>query len=439
MRLLNTESLQFSEFFDHDIPDYAILSHRWGVEEVTLQHFEHGTEQQLVGFRKIRDFCTIAEEKGHRWVWIDTCCIDKRSSAELSEAINSMYKWYENATACYAYLADVLWEKSSSKGRKQFQESVWFTRGWTLQELLAPSQVLFFDRHWEYMGDKDDFTRDISEITGIDMRYIHDRYWHWFDAKEPCTRTQNCRGHLRGEPSVATKMSWASKRQTSRIEDMAYCLLGIFDVNMPLLYGEGHKAFKRLQHEIIKQSNDDSIFAWTDEHISSVFAPWPWSFAKSGCVQQRGTIKTHRRPYALTNQGLDFPITWRAWDLENQELMVLLDCGICGPQGFKNVMLRLYSRSGDIWTRVNSQHIETADTTYTRETSEKDVWYNPQDPTRPQNSVKAGSGAREAIAQGHEVLLNRARKRIMIRTEEESNLSYGILITSLSDSPVVDL
>ncbi|KAL8990621.1 MAG: hypothetical protein Q9177_000771 [Variospora cf. flavescens] len=186
-------------------------------------------------------------------------------------------------------------------------------------------------------------------------------------------------------------MSWASKRQTSRTEDMAYCLLGLFDVNMPLLYGEGHKAFMRLQHEIIKQSSDDSIFAWSSPVMmpSPMFAPCPSLFAYSRYVhQRRPTATSDRRPYSMTNQGLNFPITWRGWDPEGKTLKVPLNCGTCGPQGFQNFGLYLkYSTRNGTWYRdstvpslIRSQ--SSPDYYGTSPESMKGIWYNPLEPDR---------------------------------------------------------
>jgi hypothetical protein len=169
--------------------------------------------------------------------------IDKRSCAELTEAINSMYKWYQNAQKCYVYLYDV--------PKKPWEDSDWFTRGWTLQELIAPSHLVFYDSNWTRLGTKEDLKSDISRLTGIPESVLL--------------------GLTPMLVPVADKMSWASRRRTTRTEDMAYCLMGIFDVNMPLLYGEGPKAFKRLQEEIIRQNNTHTIFAWRKTDFPHVY------------------------------------------------------------------------------------------------------------------------------------------------------------------------
>jgi hypothetical protein len=173
--------------------------------------------------------------------WWDTCCIDKRSSAELSEAINSMYKWYWNATLCYAHLADV--SADGITWRTDLLASRWFTRGWTLQELLAPEAVEFYDKRWKLLGTKSKLIKEIGEASRTESRFF-------------------LRRETIAEASVATKFSWAAERKTTRAEDMAYCLLGLVGVNMPMLYGEGDRAFYRLQLEVLRQTNEYSIFAW---------------------------------------------------------------------------------------------------------------------------------------------------------------------------------
>jgi len=178
---------------------------------------------------------------------MDTCCIDKRSSAELSEAINSMYRWYENAQVCYAYLHDVLDSsfpvvRNNERYANGWPE--WFSRGWTLQEMIAPSNVQFFNKEWRAIGDKRTLAHTLKEITGVPKHILMD-------------------GLYGDRPCVAQIMLWASDRTTTRVEDRAYSLMGLLGVNMLMLYGEGKKAFHRLQLEIIHMSNDQSIFAWS--------------------------------------------------------------------------------------------------------------------------------------------------------------------------------
>ena len=249
MRLLHTREFRFKDvFFDAGRaprigPWYAILSHRWTDEEVTYQEFLEvlrdpefkstripqqmmiSKDRPKIGYMKILNACRKAASKNHDWIWIDTCCIDKSSSAELSEAINSMYKWYENSSICYAHLADVEdGSKDQELDYRQFRNSAWFTRGWTLQELLAPRKLDFLDQEWELVGSKSGLQFIVSEITGVPVECL--------------SSSTN-----RMAKSVSTRMKWAAWRKTSRVEDEAYCLLGLFRVNMPLLYGEGRNAY----------------------------------------------------------------------------------------------------------------------------------------------------------------------------------------------------
>ncbi|KAF3058217.1 Vegetative incompatibility protein HET-E-1 [Daldinia childiae] len=245
MRLLSSSSGEMKFFPSRaDIPPYAILSHTWGEEEVSFQDWQGEREKvkKMKGFRKIEYCCQQAVEDGLDWVWVDTCCIDKTSSAELSESINSMFRWYKEASVCYAYLADVKHSPLSTI-ESQIAESRWYERGWTLQELIASENVIFYSEDWCQIGTKLQLSALISSITGIEETYLDS------------ANTQNA--------SIAQRMSWAANRKTTRDEDMAYCLLGIFDVNMPLLYGEGDRAFLRLQEALVKAYPEDhTLFAW---------------------------------------------------------------------------------------------------------------------------------------------------------------------------------
>jgi hypothetical protein len=173
---------------------------------------------------------------------ITSCCIDQRSSAELSEAINAMFRWYKNADVCYVYLSDAEWCIDKEIMNETLGKCRWFTRGWTLQELIAPRNIEFYSRDWQKIATKDECCKQLSLITGIDKNIL--------------------RGSNLANVSIARRMSWASRRETTRQEDIAYCLLGIFDVNIPLIYGEGLKAFQRLQETIMNTTYDQSLFAW---------------------------------------------------------------------------------------------------------------------------------------------------------------------------------
>ncbi|KAI9775928.1 MAG: hypothetical protein M1839_000717 [Geoglossum umbratile] len=239
LRLENDGEFSLVEFIGKNIPCYAILSHTWGSddEELTFNDLVNGTGKSKAGYRKIRFCGKQAANDGLQFFWVDTCCIDKSSSAELSEAINSMFHWYQDAARCYVYLSDVSVSTSdgddefSRRWKPAFKKSRWFTRGWTLQELIAPTSVEFFSKEKQRLGDKQSLEQTLHEITGIAIEA------------------------LRGSPlshfSVDERMSWAANRQTKREEDKAYSLLGIFEIHMPLIYGEGReKALIRLQKEI---------------------------------------------------------------------------------------------------------------------------------------------------------------------------------------------
>jgi WD40 repeat protein len=237
---------------EETLPKYAVLSHTWLVdseEEVTFRDLMSGnTRTKKAGYNKIRFCGEQAAKDGLEYFWVDTCCINKESSAELQEAITTMFSWYRNAAKCYVYLSDVsaleapaaeMDEKSSSSSwESAFRQSRWFTRGWTLQELLAPPSVEFFSVEGKRLGDKSSLEQWIHEITGIPHQAL--------------------RGHELTNFSVSERLSWSGNRQTSRKEDRAYCLLGLFRIFMPLMYGEGEHAFTRLRDEIDKIHADNT-------------------------------------------------------------------------------------------------------------------------------------------------------------------------------------
>ncbi|KAI0398262.1 heterokaryon incompatibility protein-domain-containing protein [Xylariaceae sp. FL0594] len=215
MRLINTATLEFETFsndpFDIDFPRYAILSHTWEVEEVTFQDMHDlDVARKKRGFGKIARCCEIALEEGLQWAWIGTCCINKDTSAELEE------------------------------GHRDWRRSRWFKRGWTLQELIAPFEVVLYDRDWNELGTKRCLTSELGELTRIPEEVLLDP-------------------EARLDVSIARRMSWAKGRETTRPEDGAYCLLGVFAINIGLLYGEGTLAFNRLHEELLKL-NDDTLF-----------------------------------------------------------------------------------------------------------------------------------------------------------------------------------
>ena len=313
MRLINVKTRDLEQHCGRDIPRYAILSHRWEDQEVSFYDWQHSRDEikDKKGFLKIIHACEQAERDNLEYLWCDTNCIDKTSSAELSEAINSMFSWYRDSQICYAYLSDVpqLFPSDldelqcygldlsqdlkdvNGAGASAFLRSKWFTRGWTLQELLAPCKVHFYSQEWTYIADRGQLAESISRAAHIDCKAL-------MDDPKPLKNY-----------SIAVRMSWASARVTTVLEDEAYCLLGIFDVQMPLLYGEGAKAFQRLQKEIIEQGlADQSILAWweTPQNLDPqktfflpALAPSTAAFAKSGTVERIGSPKI-----SWTSEGL---------------------------------------------------------------------------------------------------------------------------------------
>jgi hypothetical protein len=244
-------------------PRFAILSHRWGAEEVTYEELLQVSSRNKKGYQKIKWCGEQAKADGYDYFWVDTCCIDKRNNTEYAEAINSMFRWYKAAQVCYAYLADV-----NGPHGVAFEKSVWFTRGWTLQELVASRIVQFYDGQLQYLGDKESLEHRLVDITKIHQDVLRDS-----------TNLSNY--------SIAERMSWAANRTTERVEDRAYSMLVIFGIeDMPILYGQGETAFQRLQERIMQRSDDFSIFAWQgmEDYGPGILASKPDAFKDSGGI-----------------------------------------------------------------------------------------------------------------------------------------------------------
>ncbi|KAI1342984.1 heterokaryon incompatibility protein-domain-containing protein [Xylariaceae sp. FL0016] len=338
MRLINVKTLELEGFIVDDAPPYAILSHTWGDDEVTYQDWQDQSKAaEMAGYAKIKAAIeqTIVNEL--KYLWVDTNCIDKSSSAELSEAINSMFLWYQRAKVCFVYLADIEIASEDAVERRagaymfeSLKASRWFYRGWTLQELLAPKYLEFFSKDWQSIaclnrsrknpsdeaGHLLHLVDDISKITGIRKRYLWDNVSY-------------------KSASIADRMYWASSRLTFRTEDKAYCLLGIFNINMPLLYGEGRRAFQRLQEEIIKISTDQSIFAWEwldpvkkrDNEDLSILAPWPSAFTNRNISRWPQDVQNDPLDsiYTLSNFGLSLRLPiWQT--TSSGTSFAVLDC-----------------------------------------------------------------------------------------------------------------
>lgn len=370
MRLLDTDKLEVVLIRDDAIPSYAILSHTWGDNEISLQDMIsfNNSQRNSQAFKKIIDAAKLAASHGYRWIWIDTCCIDKTSSAELSEAINSMYRWYESASVCYAYIEDCSTGQqeaaSNSEARPDactLQNARWATRGWTLQELIAPNVVQFYTKEWKFIGDKRDpsVCEALTTATGIEAGVLS--------------------GQITvAEVSVANRMKWAAKRSTTRPEDLAYCLMGLFGVNMPLLYGEGRdRAFIRLQEQILTITDDQSIFAWKlhskggEETMYGLLATSPSSFEHipSIYLMPTGFQSANSVPWSMTNKGLNVQLYIRPQlDAIEEEYIAILDCfqELTDSDENENNGFQAYSPAihlrrlwGDQYTRIRAHVCES--------------------------------------------------------------------------------
>jgi hypothetical protein len=293
-----------------------------------------GTAPQKKEFAKLSHTAQLAREDDLNYIWVDTCCIDKSSSSELQEAINSMFFWYERSEICYAYLSDVedpISFDEDDRVWESFPNARWFTRGWTLQELLAPLHIVFYSKSWKRIGSRSELQGQLSVITGIRRCFLEEKrkFEDRCSKKLPGTMIRSF-----NEPpaSVAERMSWAAKRQTSRPEDIAYSLLGLFSVHMAMLYGEGEKAFLRLQEEILKQATDYSIFAWRDPNASyqrnfrGLLAENPSWFADAGNIRPEIIQHDELPPVFVTGRGLQIEANILKLDPFGNEAVIFLGC-----------------------------------------------------------------------------------------------------------------
>jgi hypothetical protein len=350
MKLINCESqpLAIEDFIGSAIPPYAILSHTWEDQEVTYQQFaETQTRTTIKGWHKIQKACELAQIEGYNYLWIDSCCIDKSSSAELSEAINSMFEWYLGATVCFAYLSDY---DTPAATTSYFCNARWFSRGWTLQELIAPLRIFFFDKTWALIGTKADLCYDISKITGVDVEVL-------------CPPGNASVRDLLDDLPVAKRLAWASKRATTRIEDQSYCLLGIFGINMPMIYGEGSRAFIRLQEEILRVSNDTTLFAWTEASLGTeddrsrplgyrrLLANSPAEF--SSVISIVSDLPEKFKPdYAMSNKGLRIRASLKRTEVDDLLVMPIHCHSQDNPDKTLGIILK--HQGGGVYVRARS-------------------------------------------------------------------------------------
>lgn len=349
MKLVNCRTYALEEFWEDSVQQYAILSHRWEDGELTYQDmFDLERAKRKKGFVKVERACGWALNAGISHVWVDTCCIDKSSSAELTEAINSMFEWYSKAVLCYAYLSDF----DAAEATSRLDASLWFTRGWTLQELIAPPEVEFYDHQGRMFGTRTLLQNEISRITGIEAAVL---------ASSP---SRNLESLLRSIPA-GRRMSWASGRRTTRKEDIAYCLLGIFSVNMPMLYGEGFRAFTRLQEEIMKDSNDLTLFAWQASPNSpqaseyrGVLARDPSEFAGAFEFKPVADLKFNPE-FSMSNKGMRIHTSLHR--AQSDRVVMSLNCH--PPNNpTQSIGIFLKHQGGGVYARADPHGLAVVDT-----------------------------------------------------------------------------
>jgi len=370
MRLINveafldpTQKIQVLKHFNgEELREirYATLSHCWCAAglagELQLKELDEFTPEAVQGLRnrpgyqKIVKSCSLAREQGLEWLWVDTCCIIRENESDLSEAVNSMYRWYRNSEICFAYLHDVKSSLPTEPNIEMFPTPkgwpTWFSCSWTLQELLAPRHVHFFDQDWQLIGDKAKLAHELTRITGIPVNVLTNGLPH---SDDPC------------RPSAAQIMSWAAGRKTRTREERAYALMGIFEVHMPTKYGESDMAFHRLQVSIIKQYNDHSIFAWSGKsRPGSVLADDPSYFQESANVvrldpcdafirecpaEAKESIEDHEF-FKVTEKGVEIwlPITFG----HDSELRPCVQAKLACCQNGELVTLNLVSVLSDV-------------------------------------------------------------------------------------------
>ncbi|EUC48006.1 hypothetical protein COCMIDRAFT_3138 [Bipolaris oryzae ATCC 44560] len=343
MRLLKIEDnggLSFAEFDEDTKPPYAILSHRWGREgtEVTFEDLQENTREDKLGYKKIRLCGKQAERDGLQYFWVDTCCINKANKAELSLAIQSMFRWYRESARCYVYLSDVSSPPlgtilASGLQKSEVQNSEWFTRGWTLQELLAPSSVEFFSQEWEKLGDRKSLVQQVHEATGIPYLALQ--------------------GGALSQFSVSDRLRWIEYRHTTCPEDKAYSLAGVVDVDLAPCYGEGVEgAFRRLHDEIDKSSRCIQDLCGTDSRKDKQRI----EEMKGGLLKDAYSWVLHNDSYTHWHADPESRVLWVKGDPGKGKTMLL--CGIINeletstPMRYGTTVSYFFCQAND--PRINS-------------------------------------------------------------------------------------
>ncbi|KAH6605288.1 rna 3 -terminal phosphate cyclase [Trichoderma cornu-damae] len=333
------------------LPRYAILSHTWGDGEVLFEDMmamDRTAAKKKSGYSKIENGCRRAAADGFEYLWMDTCCVDKNSLVELSESINSMFRWYKQCSICYVFLEDCHGPKPYQVSSHSANVPRWFTRGWTLQELIAPNTLHFYSAKWAHLGTKADHMDGLSLVTGIDHYALG--------------------GGDLSKISIARRMSWMANRKTTRTEDMAYCLLGIFGITMPLLYGEGPKAFARLQEAIMKETDDQSLFAWKEDGAGyrdsgergGLLAFSPLCFASSTSVSKFYSPRPGGRQNAITNQAsvVNLLLCQDMTSRSNDDFFAILDCSVGHTPGvLAGIRLKRKHTSGNDFMRIDASQV----------------------------------------------------------------------------------
>ena len=349
MRLIDTFTGELKYYINwEDTPPYAILSHTWGEHdrEINMQQFmddHRKLPSKLIGsLSKIEKFCNLARADGYHYAWADMVCIDKTNSTELSESLNLMYKWYRHSTVCYVYLSDVPEDGDVWHDESAFRKAKWFKRGWTLQELVAPRALVFYGQNWIEIGTKASLMPLITQITRIGKEILEPNYAETV--------------------SLGERLSWAAGRKTSRVEDRAYSLLGLLQIQLPILYGEGHYAFIRLQQELITRFDDQTIFAWREININTsvghdagLLATTPddfWFFNGENVKLSQEVL-----PYTMTNGWLriSLPILKYRDPSGRRRCIGILNCKVQHEDMFYGIHLR--EQSGQ-YVRINPTQLE---------------------------------------------------------------------------------
>jgi hypothetical protein len=310
MRLIHTEKCEVHDFLDAlSIPRYAAISYSWEADEVRHGNLrETSLASEKPSLQELKEFCLQAGNLSLEWLWVDTVCVNRSSSAELSEAINSTFKWFRQSEACIVYLSDVDYVDDSQEQEKRIRQSRWMRRSWTLQELIASQNIHFYAANWMRIGTKESLLPLLSEVTQVDKAVLENA------------------DHL-SHYSIGRIMSWAANREAPRVEDIAYSLLGLFGVSMPILYGEGHTAFTRLQEKIFQRTDDATLFAWQSSNSNhmyrGLFAQSPYEFAHFATRSKWTPLRIHGDVY-FSHGGVTIESDFRVMAGAEQDLVLIL-------------------------------------------------------------------------------------------------------------------